>query len=183
VSRKVCEFKLTIKEVAKEVLALSEPTESETEDPETEEKSARSLNTKIGVHLRQLRFRRIGQEKRGDPVKWLVSGDVLEKCIISHGLLHLFAKEGDEGYAGENHPAPSENLPADASPQNSSAQPLDPQDTGYEGYEGYEVMQDRKNSNLQENALPTCVCGEPLPQGRKVCFACGRERGTMAEAS
>jgi hypothetical protein len=179
----VCDFEVTTKEVVKQVLAFSEPAEGETEDPETAEKSTRSLSTKVGIALRQLRFSRKGQVKRGEPVRWRVSWDVLTKCIFSHGLLHLFPEEGCEGYAEQKPSTASKNLPTDALPQNSFAQPLDPQDRGYESYASYEVMRENENNDLQKTSPPTCVCGEPLPQNRKVCFVCGRSRETMAEAS
>jgi hypothetical protein len=179
----VCNFEVTTKEVVKQVITFAEPTEGETEDPETAEKSTRSLSTKVGIALRQLRFSRKGQVKRGEPVRWRVSWDVLTKCIFSHGLLHLFPDEGCEGYAGQKPLGSSENSPSNALPQNSVAQPLDPQDVGYESYVGYEVMRDNKNSDLQKNSPLNCVCGEPLPENRKVCFTCGRPRGTIAETN
>jgi hypothetical protein len=143
-----CTFTIKIKDIVEKILSFYESSEDETEDDETKEKSARSLSTKVGTTLRQLRFSRKGQVKRGETVQWLVSCDVLQKCIISHGLLHLFPKEGYEGYAHQTSP---ENSPAETSPQNFTTQPSDPQDPGYEGYGGYEVMQDNESEHLRES--------------------------------
>ena len=179
-----CCFTVKIKEIVQKVLSFSEPSEGETEDDESKEKNTRSLSTRVGMALRQLRFRRDGQVKRGEPVQWLISCDVLQKCVISHGLLHLFPEGGYEGYAAPETSSSHEDFSANAaSPQNIDAQPSDPQNIGYEGYAGYEVMRDNKNSDLQKNSPPICVCGEPLPENRKVCFVCGSPRGTMADAS
>jgi hypothetical protein len=167
--REVCHFTVTVKDVVKQVMALSETEDSETEDPETIEKNARSLSTRVGVTLRQLRFERKGQEKRGEPVTWRVSGDVLLKCIFSHGLLHLLPKEGCEGYAEEHPAGPSENSADAAQPKNSSAQPSDPQDTGYVGYE---VIRDNKNNEIGHSA--------PLDDWAPwTCDTCGGHRGEL----
>jgi hypothetical protein len=114
--REGCVFHVTARDVVKEVMSFSEPTEGDTEDTEIVEKSTRSLSTKVGTALRQLRFSRKGQVKRGESVQWAVSWDVLVKCIFSHGLLHLFPEEVMHVMQGQSSSGNSQNSEVDASP-------------------------------------------------------------------
>ena len=46
----------------------------------------RSIQTKIGKVLKQLRFTQDPHKEHGKPRQWLVPSDDLGKCIMSHGL-------------------------------------------------------------------------------------------------
>jgi hypothetical protein len=85
-----CEFEVNAKQVGQVILSRSECGDSETEGTETEEQYSKSMSTKVGYALRQFRFQYKGQQKRGGPRQWRVTRDALTKCIVSHGLLHLF---------------------------------------------------------------------------------------------
>lgn len=150
-----CVFDVQTKEVVKVILSFQESSESESEDSDNAEKTSRGLSTKVGIALRQLRFTRKGQMKRGEPVQWRISWDVLQKCIISHGLLSLYKKEGYEGYEdGAEGSAPSEKSALHASTQKTPLSPTDPPYEGYERNAGYEVMRDFEFEDLRENGTP-----------------------------
>jgi hypothetical protein len=163
-----CKFEVSAKRIVQVILSWDEKSDDDQEDHENEEKISKSLSTKVGTALRQLRFKKEGQKTRGSPRQWRVDAGVLTKCIFSHGLIHLFPKVGDEGDAIDNPTQETEKI--------TFTSPGDPQDVGDEGDAGDEVMRNNKNIDLPKNSPQTCICGEPLPQNRKICFACGQPR-------
>jgi hypothetical protein len=160
----VCEFEVNAKQVGMVILSRSESGDSETEGTETEEQNSKSMSTKVGYALRQLRFTYKGQQKRGGPRQWLVTMDILTKCIVSHGLLHLFSLRGDAGDGSDEV-----STVVEGTTKISSASPVDPKDQGDASDAGDEVMRENNISDLRN----ICVCGEPFPENRKRCFGCG----------
>jgi Domain of unknown function (DUF3854) len=137
-----CKFEVSAKRIVQVILSWDEKSDDDQEDHENEEKISKSLSTKVGTALRQLRFKKEGQKTRGSPRQWRVDAGVLTKCIFSHGLIHLFPKVGDEGDAIDNPTTETEKI--------TFTSPGDPQDVGDEGDAGDEVVRDNKNDNLKE---------------------------------
>ena len=162
-----CKFEVNAKQVGQVIFSRSDNGDNEPEDTETEERNSKSMSTKVGYALRQFRLKYIGQQKRGGPRQWQVTRDTLTKCIVSHGLLHIFSLRGDEGDAGDGGDDTGRVI--DGTTKISSASLVDPQDRGDESDVGDEVMRVNKNGDLGN----ICVCGEPFPEHRKKCFACG----------
>jgi hypothetical protein len=99
-----CKFEVSAKQIVQVILSWDEKSDDDHEEHENEEKISKSLSTKVGTALRQLRFKKEGQKTRGSPRQWRVDAGVLVKCIFSYGLIHLFPKVGDEGDAINNPP-------------------------------------------------------------------------------
>jgi hypothetical protein len=113
VGRGQWDFKVNSREIASLIFKWDEEDETPSESQMRErEKQRKSLQTKVGIALKQLRFTSIKPEKRGGKREWGVKWDALYKHIRSYGLLSLLKKSaGDAGDAVHASPAASPALP------------------------------------------------------------------------